>query len=73
MTSPAEIVGTARAHLDDAQKWVRLIGERPVVSVPAKAEGEEPTEIVSRDAAAAQLRAARRLIDLALASIGEAP
>lgn len=73
MTTPAEIVGTARSHLDDAQTWVRLMALHPTVTVPAKGEGEEPTEIVSRDAAASQLRAARRLIDLALASIGVTP
>ena len=64
-----EMIGTARAQLEDAQVWARVASTHPVVVVPSRDKEQPPTEVDAKSAAVAQLRRARATIDAAIAGL----
>lgn len=69
MKNVGTIIGEARSHLDDAHHWALTSERTPVV---AAQPGGVDMEWDARDEAKKRLRAARVLIDRALAELGGA-
>lgn len=67
MKNVGTIIGEARTHLDDANHWALTCERTPVVA--AKPGGID-MEWDAREEATKRLRAARTLIDRAIAALG---